>query len=118
MLIGSGSKRSPPQANSNRWISVKFAPLVTPFERAARQEERQAPPVAFNRWPGAYFRAAIPCYCAVGGAIPVIGQKLRQGTVPGNRFLLINCIHEPASLFSAREWKSVEPKIEMPAAIK
>jgi hypothetical protein len=29
MLIGSGSKRSPPQANSNRWISVKFAPLVT-----------------------------------------------------------------------------------------
>jgi len=35
MLIGSGSKRSPPQANSNRWISVKFAPLVTGQRRMA-----------------------------------------------------------------------------------
>ena len=36
MLIGSGSKRSPPQANSNRWISVKFAPLVTIAVRARK----------------------------------------------------------------------------------
>jgi hypothetical protein len=29
-----GCRRSPPQANSNRWISVKFAPLVTRVARS------------------------------------------------------------------------------------
>jgi len=43
MLIGSGSKRSPPQANSNRWISVKFAPLVTQTESLPSASVKMGP---------------------------------------------------------------------------